>query len=86
MRLVTFYLQVSGCDLYRTDRKSRPMSPALRTGLGKHTDRDQRSWVLMDDRKKYFATDRKPKKYFPKSKTRKRRSSHDIMRMKNCAY
>ena len=40
--------------------------------LGKYTDRDQRSCVLLDDRKKYFATDRNPpKKNFPKSKTLK---------------
>ena len=30
-------------------------------GLGKDTDKDKRSWVLLDDRKKYFTTDRKPK-------------------------
>ena len=28
---------------------------------GGELDRDQRSWVLLDDRGKYFATDRKPK-------------------------
>ena len=41
-------------------------------GLEKPTDRDQRSWVFLNDPKKYFATNRKPKKYFPKSKTIKK--------------
>ena len=49
MGLVTFYRQVSGCEIHRTDRKSRPMRPAPWGGLGKHTDRDQHSWVLLDD-------------------------------------
>ena len=37
--------------------------------LGKPTDRDQWSWVFFNDAQKYFVTDRKPQKYFPKSKT-----------------
>ena len=45
---------------------------APRGGLGKPTDRDQRSRVLPNNSKKYFAnTDRKPRKYFPKSKNLK---------------
>ena len=30
--------------------------------LGIPTDRDQQSWVFLNNPKKYFATDRKPKK------------------------
>ena len=40
-------------------------------GLDKPTDRDQRSRVFLTYPNKYFATDRTPKKYFPKSKTLK---------------
>ena len=35
----------------------------------KHTGSNQRSWVLLEHREKYLATDRKPKKKtFPKTK------------------
>ena len=41
-------------------------------GLGRPTDRDQWNWVFLNDPKKYFATDRIPKKkYFSNSKTLK---------------
>ena len=40
-------------------------------GLGKPTDRDQRSSVFLNDPKKYFPLTENPQKYFPKSKTLK---------------
>ena len=43
----------------------------LGSGLGIPTDRDQRSWVFLNNPKKYFSTDRKPKKYFQKTKPEK---------------
>ena len=63
-------------------------------GLGMLTDRDQWSWVFLNDRKEYFATDRKRKTYFPKSKTLKIPSSdirsakfkHSMIVMKNFAH
>ena len=61
-------------------------------GLDKPTDRDQRSWVFLTYPKKYFATDRMPKKYFPKNKTLKNtlqnaihlaQVKHDMIIMEN---
>ena len=41
-------------------RRARDFSPG--GGLGKFTDRDQRSWVFLPDRKKYFHQNSIPKK------------------------
>ena len=41
-------------------------------GLDKPTDRDQRSWVFLNDPKKYFATNRKPKKILSEKENSKR--------------
>ena len=63
--------------------------------INKHTDRDQWSWVFLNYPKKYFATDRMPKKYFLKSKTLKIPSKntihlakvkHDMIIMENRDY
>ena len=64
-------------------------------GLGKQSDRDQHSWVLLDNQIKYIASDRKPKNILSKKQNPKkysckhdslRRSSHDMMIMKDFAY
>ena len=40
-------------------------------GLDKLTDRDQRSWVFLNDPKNTLPQTENPNKYFPKSKTLK---------------
>ena len=40
-------------------------------GLDKATDRDQRSWVLLNNPKNTLPPTENPKKYFPKNKTLK---------------
>ena len=42
-----------------------------RSELDKPTDRNQRSWVFLSYRKNTLSLTEHPKKYFPKSKTRK---------------
>ena len=41
-------------------------------GLDKPTDRDQWSWVFLNDQNKYFATNRKPKKILSKKQNPKK--------------
>ena len=56
-------------------------------GLDKPTDRDQRSWVFLNDPKKYFATNRKPKKNtFRKAETLKIPSKHYSFRKSQAWY
>ena len=63
--------------------------------LSIHTDRDHWRCVFLTDLKKYFATDRRPKKNFLKSRTLKIPSSdmiylvnvkHNMITKKNCAH
>ena len=60
--------------------------------LGIPTDRDQRSWVFLNNPKKYFATDRNPQKVLSGKRTQKIPSQdtfqvkYDLIMMKNCVY
>ena len=66
-------------------------------GLGIPTDKDQRSWVFLKDQKKYFVTDRRPKKMPSEKSTPKKHPpktrfvqqkllKHDMIIMKNCVF
>ena len=64
-------------------------------GLDKPTGRDQRSWVFLNDPKKYFATNTKPKKLFsekqnPKNTLRNTiyfpKVKHDMITMETHDY
>ena len=46
------------------------------SGLDKPTDRDQQSWVFLNDPKNTLPLTAKPKEYFPKSKALKIPSKH----------
>ena len=64
-------------------------------GLDKPTDRDQRSWVFLNDPRKYFATNRKPKKRLSKKQNPKNtlkntiyfaKVKHDVIIMETNDY
>ena len=58
-------------------------------GLSILTDRDQRSWVFLNDPKKYFGTDSRPKNILSKEQDPKNtlvRHDYDMIIKKNCAH